>query len=348
MEVLTTLLVILTIIQPFICLHPVIIWSQDSEQNSKFLLLIISIWFLPLVIHIVMKALLNQSAQLCSRRQKEEENEKRVPAFRKRLSSSRAAATQAQNYDDVSWIQIDVQKAWRGYWIFFLVFSEKPQDQVQIETSRLDHPKFAIDTFVVYFFDHYLLHCQQWIWRIQSTEFHFTCCHLGVCLDDVHFLLVVVLCHGRVPKNIPIGLQRSRFGKCQESTAAIIAKATSRHGSKVNHQILSETASIQWECIFCCTATLLRNFLKVSVLALNQRSFSFDSTGPSKLGLYKDRQCLKPRRKYVIKTPRIKHCQPMPTWIYPPPLVPLIPILTLLFLHLKKPLKWSSLTTTKT
>ena len=66
MEVLTTLLVILTIIQPFICLHPVIIWSQDSAHNSIFLMLIILIWFLPLVIHIIMKAILNQSIQRCS------------------------------------------------------------------------------------------------------------------------------------------------------------------------------------------------------------------------------------------------------------------------------------------
>lgn len=45
MEVLTTLLVILTIIQPFICLHPVIIWSKDSQQNSMFLILIILVRF---------------------------------------------------------------------------------------------------------------------------------------------------------------------------------------------------------------------------------------------------------------------------------------------------------------
>ena len=65
MEVLTTLLVILTIIQPFICLHPVIIWSQDSQKNSNFLLLIIMIWFLPLGIHIVMKAITNHGIEKC-------------------------------------------------------------------------------------------------------------------------------------------------------------------------------------------------------------------------------------------------------------------------------------------
>ena len=68
MEVLTTLLVILTIIQPFICLHPVIIWAQDSQQNSNFLLLIIMIWFLPLGIHIVMKAIMNQGIEKCSQK----------------------------------------------------------------------------------------------------------------------------------------------------------------------------------------------------------------------------------------------------------------------------------------
>ena len=75
MEVLTTLLVILTIIQPFICLHPVIIWAQDSQQNSNFLLLIIMIWFLPLGIHIVMKAIMNQGIEKCSQKNGKEETE---------------------------------------------------------------------------------------------------------------------------------------------------------------------------------------------------------------------------------------------------------------------------------
>jgi len=39
--------------QPFICIHPVIIWSQDSNSNSTFLLLVILIWFLPVVIHVL-------------------------------------------------------------------------------------------------------------------------------------------------------------------------------------------------------------------------------------------------------------------------------------------------------
>jgi hypothetical protein len=64
-ESLTTLLVILTVIQPFICLHPVIIWSQDSNQNSTFLLLIIFIWFLPICVHVVTKAVVSPSVKWC-------------------------------------------------------------------------------------------------------------------------------------------------------------------------------------------------------------------------------------------------------------------------------------------
>ena len=60
LEILTTLLVILTIIQPFICLHPVIIWSQDSNHNAKYLILTIFVWFLPLGVHLFIKAILNQ------------------------------------------------------------------------------------------------------------------------------------------------------------------------------------------------------------------------------------------------------------------------------------------------
>merc|ERR1712130_61289 len=58
LEILTTLLVILTIIQSFICLHPVIIWSQDSNHNSQYLLLTIGIWFLPLLVHLLMKLIM--------------------------------------------------------------------------------------------------------------------------------------------------------------------------------------------------------------------------------------------------------------------------------------------------
>ena len=60
LEILTTLLVILTIIQPFICLHPVIIWSQDSSHNAMYLILTIFVWFLPLGVHLLIKIILNQ------------------------------------------------------------------------------------------------------------------------------------------------------------------------------------------------------------------------------------------------------------------------------------------------
>ncbi len=56
MEILTTLLVILTVMQPFVCLHPVIVWSQDSRHNSTFLLLVMVVWFLPLGVHAMAKA----------------------------------------------------------------------------------------------------------------------------------------------------------------------------------------------------------------------------------------------------------------------------------------------------
>ena len=82
MEVLTTLLVILTIIQPFICLHPVIIWSQDSQNNYNFLILIILIWFLPLVVHTVVKSLLRKALEKCQKKKPQENNAK--VAFRKR------------------------------------------------------------------------------------------------------------------------------------------------------------------------------------------------------------------------------------------------------------------------
>ncbi len=65
MEILTTLLVILTVIQPFICLHPVIVWSQDSNHNSAFLLLIIVIWFLPLGMHILVKVFMKHCWPYC-------------------------------------------------------------------------------------------------------------------------------------------------------------------------------------------------------------------------------------------------------------------------------------------
>ena len=93
MEVLTTLLVILTIIQPFTCLHPVIIWSQDSAHNSSFLMIIILIWFLPLIIHIFMKAVLNQSLQRCS---PDEINGKGSAFQRKSNVINVAGATQKQ------------------------------------------------------------------------------------------------------------------------------------------------------------------------------------------------------------------------------------------------------------
>ncbi len=86
MEILTTLLVILTIIQPFICLHPVIIWSQDSNHNSAFLVLVILIWFLPLGVHTLGKALITHCRPRCE----------------KRLTPPSSAATQSYELEDQS------------------------------------------------------------------------------------------------------------------------------------------------------------------------------------------------------------------------------------------------------
>ena len=41
----------LSMIQPLICIHPVIIWSQASKSQSGFPLLVVFTWLLPLIIH---------------------------------------------------------------------------------------------------------------------------------------------------------------------------------------------------------------------------------------------------------------------------------------------------------
>ncbi len=88
LELLTTLLVILTIIQPFICIHPVIIWSQDSNQNSTFLLLVIFIWFLPVGVHVIMKSIITNCRPRCEKKLVEsaaEGFEMDAPSAEKRL-----------------------------------------------------------------------------------------------------------------------------------------------------------------------------------------------------------------------------------------------------------------------
>ncbi len=77
LEILTTLLVILTVIQPFVSIHPVIIWSQDSSNNSTFLLLVILIWFLPVVVHVIVKTIAVNGRLKCeSKIDPEDEEEK--------------------------------------------------------------------------------------------------------------------------------------------------------------------------------------------------------------------------------------------------------------------------------
>ena len=53
MAILTSVLTMLTAIQPLVCIHPVIIWSQDSHSQSGFPLLVVFIWFLPLFAHLL-------------------------------------------------------------------------------------------------------------------------------------------------------------------------------------------------------------------------------------------------------------------------------------------------------
>merc|ERR1719432_201088 len=85
LEILTTLLVILTIIQPFICLHPVIIWSQDSNHNSQYLLLTIGIWFLPLLVHLLMKLIMTAvNSKYRSDAKRQDNKEESIPLKTKR------------------------------------------------------------------------------------------------------------------------------------------------------------------------------------------------------------------------------------------------------------------------
>ena len=87
LEILTTLLVILTIIQPFICLHPVIIWSQDSNHNSLYLILTIFIWFLPLLVHLLMKLVMTAiNSKYKSSTKKNTKEEESIPLKTKRTN----------------------------------------------------------------------------------------------------------------------------------------------------------------------------------------------------------------------------------------------------------------------
>ena len=80
----------MTIIQPFICLHPVIIWSQDSNHNSQYLLLTIGIWFLPLLVHLLMKLIMTAvNSKYRSDAKKPDNKEESIPLKTKRKSGKK-------------------------------------------------------------------------------------------------------------------------------------------------------------------------------------------------------------------------------------------------------------------
>ena len=114
LEILTTLLVILTIIQPFICLHPVIIWSQDSNHNSQYLLLTIGIWFLPLLVHLFMKLIITGvNTKLRSKARKPDNKEESIPLKTKRKPGSLYTGARVQNRkEDDAPVQSSTSKKW--------------------------------------------------------------------------------------------------------------------------------------------------------------------------------------------------------------------------------------------
>ena len=66
MTILTSVLTMMTMIQPLICIHPVIIWSQASKDQSGFPLLVVFIWFLPLLLHPISKVALRYLRPICT------------------------------------------------------------------------------------------------------------------------------------------------------------------------------------------------------------------------------------------------------------------------------------------
>ena len=52
MAILTSVLTMLTAIQPLVCIHPLIIWTQEPYSQSAFPFLVVIIWFLPLFAHL--------------------------------------------------------------------------------------------------------------------------------------------------------------------------------------------------------------------------------------------------------------------------------------------------------
>ena len=66
LAILTSVLTMLTIIPPLVCIHPVVIWSQDSNSQSGFPLLVVLVWFLPLLAHLLDTTAVRYLRPLCT------------------------------------------------------------------------------------------------------------------------------------------------------------------------------------------------------------------------------------------------------------------------------------------
>ena len=66
LAILTSVLTTLTVIQPLVCIHPAIIWSQDSGSQSGFPLLVVLVWFLPLFAHLLDTTAVRYLRPLCT------------------------------------------------------------------------------------------------------------------------------------------------------------------------------------------------------------------------------------------------------------------------------------------
>ena len=58
-NMLSTMITILTFMQPFICLHPTVIWTQNSIDNTMFLILEVSLWFTPVICHCLVRPVIS-------------------------------------------------------------------------------------------------------------------------------------------------------------------------------------------------------------------------------------------------------------------------------------------------
>ena len=61
---LTAFVVVLTMVQPFVCLHSTVVWAQKSEYNIEFLSLTIGLWFNPVASHFVVTPIIQSMIAL--------------------------------------------------------------------------------------------------------------------------------------------------------------------------------------------------------------------------------------------------------------------------------------------